>query len=333
MSREYFEDVDHFASSLRPAKGRYLQTGRSEARWWVEQLDFGRATVQAAQVGAGSVFSGVTATTSFAICLPIHLRGPVRVDGRSMDPNSFIVTGGGRATTISVGGPNTWFTVTFSGTDSLDEATQAILSRSLKLNKAAADFCDKAGGNLRGMARRLLSHEAQLTPAAVDSAEREVLETLLVLPHAERESRKSVGRQRFSRPQLIAKCFEYCHSHEGQSVSIADLCSNLNLTDRTLRNVFYDYFGVAPIRFLKLRQLHEINRKLMRASPQEETVTAIASAFGVWDFAQFARQYRSIFLERPSETLRRSAPSAAYRRHGFTQPWISFALKCISDRA
>ena len=70
-----------------------------------------------------------------------------------------------------------------------------------------------------------------------------------------------------------------------------DLCRATGVAERTLRNIFHEYFGVGPIRFLKVRQLQDIRQALLAADSTHETVTRIAARFGIWDFSLFARNY------------------------------------------
>ena len=92
---------------------------------------------------------------------------------------------------------------------------------------------------------------------------------------------------------------------------IQDLCRAADVSERTLRNIFQEYFGVGPMRLLKMRQLHEIRAALLTADPVHDTVASIAGRFGVWDFSLFARNYKALFGESPSETLRTRRRSEA----------------------
>jgi AraC family ethanolamine operon transcriptional activator len=61
---------------------------------------------------------------------------------------------------------------------------------------------------------------------------------------------------------------------------------------------------MGPIRYLRLQQLHRIRSTLRIADPERDTVTKIAAEFGIWDFSRLAREYRTLFGELPSQTLR-----------------------------
>jgi AraC-like DNA-binding protein len=68
------------------------------------------------------------------------------------------------------------------------------------------------------------------------------------------------------------------------------------------------------MRLLKVRQLHEIRAVLLRADSDRDTVSRIAARLGIWDFSLFARNYKAMFGESPSRTLR--TPASAVPRGG-----------------
>jgi hypothetical protein len=60
-----------------------------------------------------------------------------------------------------------------------------------------------------------------------------------------------------------------------------------------------------------------------------DTVTKIAARFGVWDFSLFARNYRALYGEAPSQTLRRPRSRPMERREDDTlsPTWIGYASR------
>jgi len=110
----------------------------------------------------------------------------------------------------------------------------------------------------------------------------------------------------------------------GESLYLADLCAVAGVGERTLRYIFHERYGISPIRYLKLRRLHQIRRVLRRADPDLNTVKNVANRCGVWHLGRFAQEYKAFFSETPSETLSKTCligkpdrlPALAEHRRG-----------------
>ena len=114
-----------------------------------------------------------------------------------------------------------------------------------------------------------------------------------------------LGRHDVPRGQIIHRAMEFVEQDEGDCASLGQLASSVGVSERTLRNEFLRYFGVGPVQYLTRRALRQIQRALKAADPSQTTVTEIAAHFGIWQFGRLARDYRLVFGELPSVTLRR----------------------------
>ncbi|MGB5636772.1 MAG: helix-turn-helix domain-containing protein [Waterburya sp.] len=83
------------------------------------------------------------------------------------------------------------------------------------------------------------------------------------------------------------------------------------VSERTLRTAFNEYFGVGPIRYLQLRQLNQVHHALGAADPEAVSVSDVLFRNGVWELSRFASRYRRLFGELPSETLRTKRTSVS----------------------
>jgi AraC family ethanolamine operon transcriptional activator len=139
--------------------------------------------------------------------------------------------------------------------------------------------------------------------AEVAAAElREVAHAILTKPQP--PTAKILGRPRLDRKSILQVCNEVIETRTGMPIRVAELVAATGVPARTLRQVFHDYFGIGPLRYLKLRQLNQVFAALRSADPQTTTVGDVLAENGVWEFGRFASSYRQLFGETPSQTLR-----------------------------
>jgi AraC family ethanolamine operon transcriptional activator len=56
--------------------------------------------------------------------------------------------------------------------------------------------------------------------------------------------------------------------------------------------------------YLKIRRLHGVRQALLSADPEAERVSELAARWGFLNAGHFARDYRALFGEPPSTSLR-----------------------------
>jgi AraC family ethanolamine operon transcriptional activator len=106
--------------------------------------------------------------------------------------------------------------------------------------------------------------------------------------------------------RLVKKVEAYMLAQPDQPLTLHDLCEVSGAKRRTLQNAFLDVLGISPMAYLKIQRLHGVWRQLKLASPKTATVMGIAIRWGFWHMGHFSHDYKAMFGEPPSETLRES---------------------------
>lgn len=88
---------------------------------------------------------------------------------------------------------------------------------------------------------------------------------------------------------------------------VAEICAVLGVSDRMLRLCFEEHLGVSPSSYLRLHRMQQTHRALRSGNPDAATVAEIARRYGVRHLGRFAANYRALYGELPSATLRRGA--------------------------
>jgi AraC-like DNA-binding protein len=94
------------------------------------------------------------------------------------------------------------------------------------------------------------------------------------------------------------------HEHPEKPWSTADLARATGVSARALQRSFERSDLPSPMTYLRQIRLHRVHTELAANSPDSVTVTTVAGRWGFVHLGRFASQYRQLFGETPSETLR-----------------------------
>ncbi|MEB3340864.1 helix-turn-helix domain-containing protein [Okeania sp.] len=105
------------------------------------------------------------------------------------------------------------------------------------------------------------------------------------------------------RAKLIAQAEKKMLAHLEQPLTLKQLAENLESSSSALSYGFQDLFGMSPIRYLKVRRLNAVRQHLKASDPESCVIVTTASQFGFYNASHFAKDYKAMFGELPSETL------------------------------
>jgi AraC-like DNA-binding protein len=88
--------------------------------------------------------------------------------------------------------------------------------------------------------------------------------------------------------------------------SLAALCAATGVSQRWLHKCFTDVLGVSPYRYIRLARLAQAREILLAGEPTPSFVKRVSLSAGYRLSGRFAKEYRSLYGENPSDTLRRS---------------------------
>jgi AraC-like DNA-binding protein len=114
------------------------------------------------------------------------------------------------------------------------------------------------------------------------------------------------GHFRHRRQGIMAQLEDLLETQQDRHTRAEYFSIALGVSGRLLRMCCKDDLGMGLIRYIRLRALHRINRILRGAPPGATSVSQVARCHGFHDLRCFAVNYRSLFGELPSATLRRN---------------------------
>jgi len=285
--------------------GRFVLTGREISGWSIATSMAGRLTVQTGDEGAANFYEGVIHKDALILYMPLMAPETMSINGHGLDDTSLaVISPNGLAiaralTAVRV----TMLTVPVDmlrTTKRFDPRDMAVLASSNGV--LAVDPARLA--SLRRMIVRFMAIEEPLSESAGRAAEEEFMAHILETVASSVASNDAKrGRPWVSREQVLTKILDLITCAETEVLYVEDLCQVTGVSERTLRSVFNEAFGLGPIRYLRHRRLHLVRAALRAALPGRDTVASIATEFGFWDFGRLAREYNALFGELPSQTL------------------------------
>ncbi len=154
----------------------------------------------------------------------------------------------------------------------------------------------------------------------LDAAATELPRTVLVeLEQALIVSFLSAHRHNFSEllkrgerdvtPRIVRLAEEYIEASWDRAITIEELASQTGVSVRALYAAFKKSRGYSPMAFAKTVRLRRA-KQMLSLPNQRTSVSAVAFNCGFGNLGHFARDYRDVFGELPSETLSRARRAA-----------------------
>lgn len=142
-----------------------------------------------------------------------------------------------------------------------------------------------------------LLRQAPLRNALIQSLCDELLACMQVAPPRAATEMTAASRQR-----VVREARSYMSAHADEPITVPDLCEAIHVSRRTLQYSFQDVLDMSPVTYLRALRLNGVRRELRRGGA--EPVADRAARWGFWHPSRFAADYRRMFGELPSETLR-----------------------------
>jgi len=158
-------------------------------------------------------------------------------------------------------------------------------------------------GKLHQVVNAVNSGTSQIdTSSLMQSLDVELAEQiLLILSRSYPNKNTSTGL----RKRAIQRTKAYLTDFPFETHTVSQLCNIAGVSERTLQYAFLEHYGVSPKTYLKNIRLNGARRELWKSNPHVSRVNEVAGSWSFWHMGQFAKDYRKLFGELPSDTLKR----------------------------
>jgi AraC family ethanolamine operon transcriptional activator len=304
-----FPEADELSRAIQGTHVRITPSAKASGPWALLPVALERGFVQFVDEPAATLTFGTVARDIAGFGVALSAPSGYRMNGHPVSGNVFAMFGPGATHFASSAGPTRWASVSFAPVDlgnalgalrGGEPSTVGTLFRPvLAAPSAAGVVVDLLFGAMKAAEQ---DANAFSTSQARMSLERALLDAF-ARAVTSADGATPPDRAKLPATRLVKLAEDYLDAHLHTPVYIADLCTVTGASERTLRNAFHNVYGVGPTRYLVYRRL-AMARRALKTAQAGDTVTAIATRNGLWDLGRFAADYRSLYGEPPSATLR-----------------------------
>ena len=106
------------------------------------------------------------------------------------------------------------------------------------------------------------------------------------------------------RDKALLAAENYIAESGSDQITIAELCLVANVSERTLEYAFREQYNLTPKSYTLIHRMNNVCKQLRKSNPGKGVISEIAQLHGFWHMGQFSADYKKIFAELPSETLK-----------------------------
>ncbi|MEQ8651075.1 MAG: helix-turn-helix domain-containing protein [Kiloniellales bacterium] len=292
-------DQEYCQLSCGQFSGSVVSTWAGDVRFFVEKMN--RAVLQRGCVGSDRIGIG----------LPIRLPGKSNLCGEAVEPLSLLVFSGQSGFEFLSPGEFLFVGMEIRSRPQQDPRLAGLIKTLRRALYGRRRVVPIGASEASALATSLVSVVNQLTKTPEllrDEARMRTLQasamgmTIDCICEAEAEE-QGASPSDTNYWQLINQIHDLVVDLPDCPLSVAELADRLGVSRRTVQYACNRALDLNPVAYLRALRLSGLRRDIRHA----DSVTEVATRWGFWHFGYLARDYKAMFGELPSTTLKRES--------------------------
>jgi len=291
-----------------------IQLKQSKSPSSLTVVNFDLLDLQVGDYGASYISNATTDTNMSGLMFKMNMDNQTICNGYDIDRKDFMFYGKNSEHIAIHNGPCKWAYITIKSDrledsliDGLDIDLDTRLGKSTYLQSQKQLYLDSLYRSIKEV-----TELTQTNPEILkDSNILKGMELSLINSQALLLANTSITRTgskdstKKSHELIVKESIDFLEANSYEPLHVLDLCNVLNVKLRTLYYAFREFYGISPIRFLRLMRYAKARRDLIDSDPRKTSVSDIAAKWHFWHFGRFSVEYKSLYGESPSETLQK----------------------------
>lgn len=310
VTRTTSSDIEEQAASLREWDQVYEQMTPGRFVGGLHEMCFAGVQVFRESTNQAVHEAGAPWNGSRAIGVPVRMDGAAMFRGEPVDTEALVTLGAGDELDFYTPRGFEIFGLVVDE-DALEAHARQVEHRDLAAALAGRGVFKPGTDRLSEFRRLLMSvmQSLDVNPVALQyrQTQRVLAQSMLgavVAVVADEAGAAKTASACAGRRHVVDAAKSFMQSRIAEPITVADLCRELGVSRRTLQYSFQEVLGINPVAFLRAMRLNGVRRDLKSAARPADSVQDIAARWGFWHLGHFVTDYKRMFGELPSETLR-----------------------------
>jgi AraC-like DNA-binding protein len=303
-----FDDSEAFAAALQKVDLEVIQTGQGIFRATLAAFTTGLCDVQVGSINRPIIARGATQRGRLGFLVELRKARQWSWSGQSMGDASVALCAGGCELLLKAGPDTEWAFISVDH-DVLAQSAVALYGREPPIPRRGFEIIRPDPAEL-GVIRGLLTESIVSLVTAhpyqtgfrlvMDGAVRRSAVRMLL---GGQSSEVSKGKKLFFR-RVLRRVDGFLAANLERPIQLAQLCEATGVSKQPLEEIFQEYLGIGPLRYLEIRHLYHVYRALLRADPATTAVADVARAWGFSNQRGFTVEFAALFGKSPLMVLR-----------------------------
>jgi AraC family ethanolamine operon transcriptional activator len=306
-----FSEAEDFEAALREEGCLgLLVTGPGAFRARLTQVALHRLRLSAAEEYLPRIALVAVPADMILVGLPYGNGPPPIWGGIRMRTSDIMTLGAGRRLHTRTDGASRWGSIGLPAAE-LVRYGQALTGAVFAVPSAARWLLPRPamGRHLRHLHAAAIGAVESRSQAFIDAETAHGLEQQLIDALVESLSEGSaieVSATARQHQDLAVRFEALLETQPERYLRLAEICAALGVSAQILRLCCQEQLGMAPTEYVRRRRMQLVYRALRNGDPDAASISAVARRHGFRGLGRFAANYRALFGELPSATLRRS---------------------------
>lgn len=275
--------------------------GPRDGGWRLGHADVGGITVQRGIETVPNLCEAAVAATHLMFLISDAGPGSAWLNGAALGPDKLGVLAPGQGFVFRADGPNSWVTIAVPLSSPIFQADDEV-GQVLRYWTRATDVLTALPSRIMALQQAALAGAESRMPG--EAARMGIEQAIAAMVFSRHPQPAASGRPGVSLHELCNATLNLFRVMDADMRSVTRY-DGLKVGERSLRTFFRHCFGLSPIQYLHLRQLHAVHAVLASAAAGEWSIADIFERQG-YSYSNYAlTRYRALFGETPSATRRR----------------------------